>query len=61
MNIYRIWLKDDEPQSVEIEAESREDARDQVRQMLDDGTFWEKMSPEFTESSWEITEVEAVE
>ena len=39
MNIYRIWLKDDEPQSVEIEAESKTDARDQVRQMLEDGTF----------------------
>ena len=58
MKTFLVWLEDKEPLSVEIEAESEADAREKVERMLDENTPWDELSPELSQSCWEITSVE---
>ena len=60
MKKFLVWLEDKEPQSIEVEAESADDARGKVQRMIDDDTLWNEVAPEFSQSSWEITDVEEV-
>ena len=60
MKTFLVWLEDKEPQSVEVEAESIDDAREKVQRMIDEDTLWNEVAPEFSKSSWEITEDEEV-
>ena len=58
MKTFLVWLEDKEPFSVEIEAESETAAREKVERMLDENTLLDEISPEFSQSCWEITSVE---
>ena len=60
MKKFLVWLEDKGLQSVKIKAESPEDAREKVEHMLDENTLWDELPGEFTQSDWEITDVEEV-
>ena len=61
MTLYRIWLSDTEKIPVEITADSLDEARMKLEQMLYEGTLWEETSVDVTEGSLEVSSIERVE